>query len=121
VVTVAIDSLSGMRATPSCPPKSVSDQVFVAGTEPVGFCPLHGGKGAATTVSGWDVSSSETVPAALGYVPGPASRRSSATGADSTARNGGAPATATPTQKNPTSTQEPKKKGLLDHLKDIFH
>jgi penicillin-binding protein 1B len=118
VVTVSIDSLSGMRATPSCPPKGVSDQVFVAGTEPVGYCPLHGGKGAATTVSGWDVSSSETAPAALGYVPGPAPRRNSA---DSSARKSAAAAPVTPAPRNPTPTQEPKKKGLLDRFKSIFH
>jgi hypothetical protein len=99
----------------------VSDQVFVAGTEPVGYCPLHGGKGAATTVSGWDVSSSETAPAALGYIPGPASRRSSPIAADPNARKSTAPATATTGPKNATSTQEPKKKGLFDHIKDIFH
>ena len=81
VVTVAIDQASGMRATPSCPPRSVADEVFVAGTEPNGFCPLHGGKGAATNVSGWDVSAttpSEGGPIAQPYVSGLPQRRGAA-------------------------------------------
>jgi len=53
VVSVDIDPESGMRATPSCP--SPRAEVFVAGTEPVGSCPLHGnGQGDTTHVSGWD-------------------------------------------------------------------
>jgi len=122
VVTVAIDSASGQRATPSCPPRQVSDQAYIAGTEPVGYCPLHGGKGAATTVSGWDVSSSspETTAPAQAYIPGPASHRTASPAATTptnrTATNG-----APPTPQNPTSTQAPKKKGLFDHFKDIFH
>jgi penicillin-binding protein 1B len=53
VVSIDIDPESGMPATPFCP--SSRREVFVAGTEPVGTCPLHGGGGADTThVSGWD-------------------------------------------------------------------
>src|SRR5471030_3282696 len=43
VVTVTIDPESGMPATPQCPEQK--PEVFIAGTEPVGVCPLHGGKG----------------------------------------------------------------------------
>ena len=67
MVTVNIDPLSGMLATPQCP--KTTEAVYVSGSEPVTFCPLHGGKGASTTVSGWDVSSTETVAPAQGYVP----------------------------------------------------
>ena len=113
VVTVNIDPLSGMLATPQCP--KTTEAVYVAGSEPVTFCPLHGGKGASTTVSGWDVSSTETVAPAQGYVTGLQSRRTGTS----------APATPPPAPpavvtKNPTSTQEPKK-GFLDRLKGIFH
>lgn len=122
VVTVGIDSASGMRATPACPPRQVSDQVFVAGTEPVGYCPLHGGKGAGTTVSAWDVSSASSDSAApsQGYIPGLPPRRSPGEPPEPTAGNR-AVAPADPSlPKNPTSTQEPKKKGFFDHVKDIF-
>ncbi|MEO8372341.1 MAG: penicillin-binding protein 1A, partial [Candidatus Solibacter sp.] len=45
---------SGMPASGACPkPRS---EVYIAGTEPVGVCPLHGGRGGTTTVSGWDTS-----------------------------------------------------------------
>lgn len=54
VVSVTIDPESGMPATNTCPDKK--PEVFIAGTEPVGTCPLHGGNGVADTtlVSGWD-------------------------------------------------------------------
>jgi penicillin-binding protein 1B len=54
IVSVDIDPESGLRATPSCP--NARPEVFVAGTEPVGSCPLHGGNGQGDTthVSGWD-------------------------------------------------------------------
>jgi penicillin-binding protein 1B len=54
VVSLDIDPESGMRATPYCP--NPRPEVFVAGTEPVGSCPLHPGTGLGDTthVSGWD-------------------------------------------------------------------
>lgn len=54
VVTMTIDPDSGMPATPSCP--VTREEVFIAGTEPVGRCPLHGGSGDSTLVSGWDTA-----------------------------------------------------------------
>jgi penicillin-binding protein 1B len=55
VVSLDIDPESGMPATPSCP--TSRPEVFVAGTEPVGACPLHNGNGQLDTthVSGWDI------------------------------------------------------------------
>ena len=114
-VTVSIDTVSGQRSTPQCPLKQVSEALFVAGTEPVGYCPLHGGKGAPTVVSAWDTSSSEAPLPAQAYVPGPPPRRDTITSAPPP--NAAAPATT----KNPTSTEEPKKKGLFDRFKGIFH
>ncbi len=58
IVTIQIDPESGMPATPFCP--STRQEVFIAGTEPVGTCPLHGGTGSgdSTNVTGWDVPGS---------------------------------------------------------------
>ena len=114
VVTVSIDPLSGMRATPQCP--KTSDQIFIAGSEPVGFCPLHGGKGNPTSVSGWEVASEELGPAHP-YDPNLPQRRNSTTlpplpSATSQASPGG--------PKPPPPAEEPKKKGLFDRLKGIF-
>jgi len=118
VVTVNIDPLSGMLATPQCP--KTTEAVYVAGTEPVAYCPLHGGKGTSTTVSGWDVSSTETMVPAQGYITGSQSRRAAAS-PDASARKNAAPQPpAAAANKNPTSTQEPKKKGIFDRFKDIF-
>jgi penicillin-binding protein 1B len=119
VVTVAIDPLSGMLATPSCP--KTSEAVYISGTEPVGYCPLHGGKGAGTTVSGWDVSSTETVAPSQGYITGLQPRRNSSAGSDGPPRRDAVPAAAVTVPKNATSTQEPKKKGFFDRFKGIFH
>jgi hypothetical protein len=120
VVTVSIDPLSGMLATPQCP--KTTDAVYVAGSEPVTYCPLHGGKGASTTVSGWDVSSTETVAPAQGYITGLQPRRSGTNAPNPQAgANAAQPVPPATVTKNPASTQEPKKKGLFDRLKGIFH
>jgi penicillin-binding protein 1B len=64
VVSLDIDPESGMPATRYCP--NPRPEVFVAGTEPVGACPLHGGNGQGDTthVSGWDASSQPAAPPA---------------------------------------------------------
>jgi len=41
IVTQTIDPLSGQLATSSCP--EVVEEVFIEGTEPTEYCPLHGG------------------------------------------------------------------------------
>ena len=54
IVSVEIDPQSGMPATPYCP--ITKAEVFIAGTQPVGTCPLHGGSNpGATRVAGWEV------------------------------------------------------------------
>jgi penicillin-binding protein 1B len=63
VVSLDIDPESGMPATPYCP--KPRPEVFVAGTEPVGACPLHGGNGQMDTthVSGWETPANGQTPA----------------------------------------------------------
>ena len=54
-----------MLSTAACP--TSKPEVFIAGTEPVGFCILHGGgRTNITTVSGWD-----TAPAPAGSTAAP--------------------------------------------------
>jgi penicillin-binding protein 1B len=118
IVTQEIDPASGMPATPNCP--KTQTEVYIAGTEPVGSCPLHGGRGGATNVAGWD---SET-PARAGE-SGLASGASQI-GAGEVARRASRqtapdPATQTantPAQQDPRKTQE--KKGLLRRLLDVI-
>ena len=54
IVTVEIDPLSGMPATPQCP--NVRPEVYIAGSQPVGLCPLHGGRQGITNITGWSTA-----------------------------------------------------------------
>ena len=58
VVTVEIDPATGLLATASCP--NPKNEVFIAGTQPVDVCKLHGG-GAASQVATWDPAPAPTV------------------------------------------------------------
>jgi penicillin-binding protein 1B len=112
IVTITIDPESGMPAGAQCPMQA--PEVFIAGTEPVGSCPLHGNKGGdRTTVSGWDTPSPNAQP----QPPGPQSpelpnalppRRD----------NGSQPAQITGEKAPPP--EQPKKKGFFGKLKDVF-
>jgi penicillin-binding protein 1B len=52
IVTAEIDADTGELASPSCP--RVRSEVFLAGTQPVDVCRLHGG--GRTQVAGWEPS-----------------------------------------------------------------
>ena len=52
IVSAQIDPESGLLATANCP--AVRTEFFIAGTEPVEACSLHGGGG--TRVAGWDAT-----------------------------------------------------------------
>jgi len=55
IVSVTVDPQSGMLATPSCP--KTQQEVYIAGTQPVATCPLHGGgRQMVTSVSGWQTN-----------------------------------------------------------------
>lgn len=71
IVTIQIDPASGMPASPNCP--LTRAEVYIAGTQPVGSCPLHGGQG-LTNVAGWDTTPSqvEAPPALTPVRPGAA-------------------------------------------------
>ena len=132
IVSIEIDPASGYPATPACPTRRT--EVYIAGTEPVGACPLHGGKPGITTVTGWDTSSS-TPAAAKSPAPAPADTSLRVTGAEAgstvngadlarrAARQEGAdsssqtPAPATSAQQQ---AKKPEKKGLLRRLIGVF-
>ena len=42
LVHVMVDPASGDLATPNCP--TTKEEIFIAGTQPTDFCPLHGGE-----------------------------------------------------------------------------
>lgn len=43
VLLVSIDPETGFLATPDCPKKK--DEFYIAGSQPVEYCPKHGGAG----------------------------------------------------------------------------
>jgi penicillin-binding protein 1B len=121
IVSITVCADSGMPASPNCPrPRS---EVYIAGTEPVGACPIHGGRGGMTTVAGWDTNTppAHSPPSVTGSQgdgqapPDPAARRAARQAA------GQAAASTTPPPVPPK--EEPKKvekKGILQRLWRVF-
>ncbi len=107
VVTVTVDPESGMPAGAQCPEQA--PEVFIAGTEPVGTCPLHGGKEDQTTVSGW-----ESPPAAQ-------QRNSPSQTSLQTPPPRRDRADSPPSLTGQTPAAEPpRRKGFFGRLKDVF-
>ncbi len=105
IVSVDIDPASGQLATVNCPDRRTD--VFIAGTQPVDLCRLHGG--GRTQIAGWEPveqqpqAGSETRPASPG-----ASRN---------------PQRVSVIQVQPTPPQQPKKpphKGFFSRIRDWF-
>jgi penicillin-binding protein 1B len=125
IVSITIDPESGMPAAPACP--KTRSEVYIAGTEPVGVCPLHGGRGGITTVSGWDTAPPAATPPAShaaptitgsqgdGQVPtDPVARRAARQSASQPA---GSAAPPPPVKEEP---KEKEKKGILQRLLRVF-
>jgi len=106
VLTAQIDPLSGKLATSGCP-RTVAE-VFITGTQPVEYCPLHGGAGRAL-IAGWDT------PEAGATAEGEAARP--ATGRGTAHREAGKHA-AQPVP--PNSSETPQRRGFWDRIKSIF-
>lgn len=109
VVTVDVDADTGELATAACP--KTRSEVFIAGTQPVQVCRLHG-RGGQSVISSWDpappvVAQAAAPAAAPESVPRPARSRSKT--------NKVIPI-------DPAPKQEPKKapKSLWDRALDLF-
>jgi penicillin-binding protein 1B len=105
VITAEVDPSTGQLATSGCPhPRS---EVFVAGTQPVDLCRLHGGGRGGTYVAGWDTP---VVPA---DEAGRAERR------ERQSQTIGVPP---PPPLDPASQEKPKseKRGFFGRIRDIF-
>jgi len=113
IVTVQIDPASGMPATPNCPLTRV--EVYVAGTQPLGACPLHGGRNAVANVAGWD-----TAPQRLPEPPvlTPFGRDAAAIAQRHPAALPVPPAPAS--DKPPADEEKSKKKGFFRRLWGVF-
>jgi penicillin-binding protein 1B len=110
IVMVDVDPATGMLAAPGCPGAQV--QAFIAGTQPVEICRLHGASLAGTTqVTSWDTPAEETkkVASAPGESAAPAEPRRASR------RPAQTPAAQPPAQKQPAP-----KKGLFRRILDMF-
>ncbi|HTM47915.1 MAG TPA: PBP1A family penicillin-binding protein [Bryobacteraceae bacterium] len=72
IITVEIDPLSGQPATNNCPTRRMD--VFIAGTQPLDSCRLHGGgQPGVTRVAGWETQppqpSASALPSSLPPAP----------------------------------------------------
>ena len=127
IVSLTICTESGMPAAPNCP--KTRSEVYIAGTEPVGVCPLHGGRSGITNVAGWDTSpppaqqpptrSAPTVTGSQGdgmAPPDSAARRAARQA------SGQAAAAASPPPASPKDdTKKPaEKKGVLQRIWRVF-
>jgi len=130
IVSVLIDPESGMLAAPNCP--TPRTEVYIAGTEPVLTCNLHGGRGGTTTVAGWDTSpppsktpSAGSAPTVTGSegdgqaAPDPAARRAARQAAGRAASQAAGSAAPPPPPKEQPK-KEPEKRGILQRLLRVF-
>jgi len=120
VVSVEIDPLSGMPATPACP--KVYSEVYIAGTEPVGTCALHGGHGGVTNVAGWDTggnpaNAADGTPTGGSREPAPPVARRAARQASAAQAAQAAPPSPPP---GPQPQKPEEKKSLLRRLLGVF-
>jgi penicillin-binding protein 1B len=127
ILSMSIDPESGMPATPACP--KTRTEVYIAGTEPVGVCPLHGGRGGVTTNSGWDTTPPPGPPPAAsspvitgtqgdGQVPADSvARRAARQAASGRQASAPPPPPETPTKDN---AKKPEKKGIFQRIFGVF-
>jgi penicillin-binding protein 1B len=105
IVTLEIDPLSGQPATASCPTRR--QEVFIAGTQPLDSCHLHGGSQPGVThVAGWEAQPS-TVQASA--APATSSQKPRIDAGDGP-----------PTTPEKPAKPEEKKKGFFGRIFGVF-
>jgi penicillin-binding protein 1B len=121
IVSIEVDPASGMPATPSCPTRH--GEVYIAGTQPVGTCPLHGDGRPVTNVAGWEAApppaSGDATPRVTGsngdgeVRPAAVSRRAARQDASPAAPN-------TQAANPPEPPKKEEKKGFFRRLIGVF-
>lgn len=105
IVTAEIDAETGELATPACP--KVRNEVFIAGTQPVQACHLHGN--GRTQVTSWEITEKAPEPETKSYV------------ASSSVRGERPKARSIPvTPQRDATDPKPPSKGFFGRLKDVF-
>jgi penicillin-binding protein 1B len=112
VVSVLVDPQSGQLASPAC--TGAKPEVFIAGTQPVEVCHLHGG--GHTQIAGWDTERpTEMAAAAPRAQASPPSAPASDQGT-----NGGAAASPRTGSRSVEPETPKKKKGFWGTIREIF-
>jgi penicillin-binding protein 1B len=106
IVTAEIDADTGQLASPGC--AKVRSEVFIAGTQPVEVCRLHGGGG--TQIAGWEPSR----PAGEADEPSPRPVTAGPQIAEHRVVR------SIPVEPAPPSQPEKKRKGFFGRLREIF-
>jgi penicillin-binding protein 1B len=128
IVSVDVDSETGMPATPSCP--STHPEVYIAGTEPLGYCTLHGGRPGTVTFAAPEptVQQPTTLPAAPSFT-GSAGDGATPNAATRAARQAAGGLSSIPVAKisppappkdEDKKPEKEKKKGLFQRLIGVF-
>jgi penicillin-binding protein 1B len=125
IISVSVDPESGDVATPNCPTNR--PEVFLAGTEPTEFCPLHGSRTIADVPPvSWlsHLFGKQTPPAppAAGTPPNPNAPPGAVKPPGANPPNAAQPPNGTaPGQVQPDAAPAPeKKKGLFEKILGIF-
>ncbi|MCX6637261.1 MAG: PBP1A family penicillin-binding protein, partial [Acidobacteria bacterium] len=98
IVSVLIDPATGQLAA-NCP--NARPELFIAGTQPVEICRLHGGRGSATQVAAWDVAEPQAEPPRELAQRRPAAQQPAA-------------------ERKPARPEPEKKKGFFSRIRDLF-
>jgi len=114
IVPVEIDPLSGQLATPACP--GPRQEVFIAGTQPLEYCRLHGGgRPGLTHVTGW-----ETQPPQPTSVPTPSNLSQPPVSMRPKIVTGDSPPPTSATAEQPEQQPKEKKKGFFGRVFGVF-
>jgi penicillin-binding protein 1B len=117
IVSVQIDPESGMLATANCP--TTITEVYIAGTQPVTSCPLHGGGQSVTHVAGWEIPGTPP-PAADAAPPAPLVNAPPAALAARQGAQVPGSVPAAPAQTAQNAEKPKEKKGLFRRLLNVF-
>jgi len=98
IVSVLIDPATGQLAN-NCP--NARPELFIAGTQPVEICRLHGGRGSATQVAAWDVAEPQAEPPRELAQRRPAAQPPAA-------------------ERKPARPEPEKRKGFFSRIRDLF-
>jgi penicillin-binding protein 1B len=116
VVSVEVDPLSGKLATRACP--NTRTEVFIAGTQPIESCRLHGAGG--TRVASWEAPPSEPALVASAAPPASAARPEQVPPGASAPGKAQAAAPPAATQAKPPAKAKAPKKSFLRRIFSVF-